>query len=783
MSSLPPTGQSSSSVVPTAAPTPTQTTMQPAQTTAAAGQMQTTTTTSGVPNQPASSGLANGVAGATWSAPPLSTSPPASSGSATAATAVAAPTAAAAAPGPVTVSGTTGANASGATTTASAPTPSSVFGSYQFDGTTFASSANSSSLPLAEDPRVERVVLAYLKRRGFTQAEEALKQDAKMAQAAAAATTTSASANSVAPTDAAAAASGSESTVDIHTFATEISLDQHTHLLKQILHYSIAESSPDAFASAFDHLKKWMSDCIDVYRSELFCCLWPIYAHIFIQLIHRGFPHDAHRFLARYRSEHEVAHKSELLAFRNLTSDTDLQKCDIVRWFSQRKVEVPMSSFSHHLLVSFLEERNYLLLLKIVNDHLHIKIISRKPLQLEGDMSHSAINAQASGTSSGGAAAGVWNPLNPLAVSHLNTTPIRWGVLPEYAAFASTAQSKMRDRLREMQLQSKKARAKEAEAAAAEEKKRDEKKKADEKERDAAGTAMGDDDENESAKKRAKLDDGAAAASTGSTGAAASASADTEMADAADESAVAVGDEKEKKSKKAKKKEGTGESAGAHVHPLKETKEEKDAIEKAIKKAIRVPEVMAMPKGDAVKLPPMSDEEQTQENNTNMSTHTRRYDANTLISPCPGFSLPFCPFSPPESQQRFLADLSYRQKLSSSSLPSVCFYTFLNSLHTVNSISISTDATRVSCALSDSTIRLYDLRDPAIRQSTNPQPEDDLIEGKEAHAGDEHASAEGAGASTIGMTRVITGSNIINRRLGDEHSKLRQNTSPGEKDT
>ena len=86
---------------------------------------------------------------------------------------------------------------------------------------------------------------------------------------------------------------------------------------------------------------------------------------------------SAHRFLARFRADHESLHKSELHTFQNLISDSDLHKCEIIRWFLQRKVEVPMSAYSHQLLIAFLEQQRYLLLLKIINEHMHIRGQSR----------------------------------------------------------------------------------------------------------------------------------------------------------------------------------------------------------------------------------------------------------------------------------------------------------------------------------------------------------------------------------------------------------------------
>lgn len=597
-------------------------------------------------------------------------------------------------PSPASVAGATPAAAAGAASSAAPATATAAAGSGDQTNNNTNESTNTNTTntnfvdadpsTMADDPRVEQVVLAYLKRRGFTQAEAALRAESKA--------------------NTATAASAPSGAVDIHTFAGDISLDQHTHLLKQILTYSIQESTPDVYTVSFETLKKWMSECIDVYRPELYACLWPIYAHIFIQLIHRGFPWDAHKFLSKYRAEHEMLHKSELLAFQNLTTDSDLQKCDIVRWFLQRKVEIPMSSFAHQLLISFLEENNYLLLLKIVNEHLHIKIMSRKPLQLEGDMSSSSVN---------GTKIGQFDKLNPIQVSHLNTTPIRWGALPEFVGFATEAQATLRNKLREQQLNAKQAKL-DAEKARGKDK----------------DDAKDDKDGDESAAKKARTDDVASSPTDGS--AATSGAQDVDMVDANDDGAAGddkkgAGDAKAKSTKTAKKKEGETTTSSASL--LKETKEEKDMIEKMVKKAIKVPEAMALVKKEdqSVKLPPITS----------------------------------------EARLRYLADLNFRAKLSPSSLPSIAFYTFLNSTHTVNSIRISGDASLVSVGMSDSTVRLYDLRDPTIRQSTNPVTNQQRDLKEEMGVGIEPEN------DMIGNTNIITGTTFINRRLGDEETRLR----------
>jgi transcription initiation factor TFIID subunit 5 len=75
---------------------------------------------------------------------------------------------------------------------------------------------------------------------------------------------------------------------------------------------------------------------------------------------------------------------------------------------------------------------------------------------------------------------------------------------------------------------------------------------------------------------------------------------------------------------------------------------------------------------------------------------------------------------PADVHARYLADLNFRQRLSATTLPSICLHTFLNAPRAINSMNVSNDGALVSAACSDSTVRVYDLRDPSIRQSTNP---------------------------------------------------------------
>jgi len=178
--------------------------------------------------------------------------------------------------------------------------------------------------------------------------------------------------------------------------------------------------------------------------------------------------------------------------------------------------------------------------------------------------------------------------------------------------------------------------------------------------------------------------------------------------------------------------------AGADGSTTTSIKDEKEMIERAVRERINMPEPMAVPKAkdepQILKVPPI----------------------------------------PPDVRARYMADLHNRQRLSPSSLPSICMYTFLNSLHAVNSIRISHDGALVSAAMHDSTVRLYDLRDPSIRFSTNPYANTDEQGGFGMGTKDGLDATTDEGDLVDGLVGygIIRGSTISNRRFGEENSRL-----------
>lgn len=88
----------------------------------------------------------------------------------------------------------------------------------------------------------------------------------------------------------------------------------NTNIMGVIHAYNHNENSPEYFAQSYVRLRRsvrpaprcaalltllvclsWVDGALDLYRRELSSVLWPVFVHVFLQLMRKGFPHDANK--------------------------------------------------------------------------------------------------------------------------------------------------------------------------------------------------------------------------------------------------------------------------------------------------------------------------------------------------------------------------------------------------------------------------------------------------------------------------------------------------------
>ncbi|KAJ3032289.1 Transcription initiation factor TFIID subunit 5 [Rhizophlyctis rosea] len=209
-----------------------------------------------------------------------------------------------------------------------------------------------------DDPRsIERKVADYLRAHGYHQTAEQLTQEVL--------TKSAAQLSAESKEFAAGPSSASTPTPSIPDF---------------LLVYNENEANnPNAYEQSYNRLRKWVDNSIDVYKIELRTILFPIFVHAYLDLIAKRLPEQASRFWDLYRSDHLETHVSVLNALSSIKNEHHLAENETARQFRSQKFFIRMSRYSFEMLLGFLQDNHFSLLLRLVNEYVNINVSSDRP--------------------------------------------------------------------------------------------------------------------------------------------------------------------------------------------------------------------------------------------------------------------------------------------------------------------------------------------------------------------------------------------------------------------
>lgn len=253
--------------------------------------------------------------------------------------------------------------------------------------------------PAADEARLNDIVLAYLRKRGYRAAEAAFSQEASSARLGAGA------------------------------MALARAVDLDASITHRIQFYNVADSRPERYAEAYGKLLAWVHQSLDLYKNELKRVLYPVFVHCLLELVQRDCGADARAFAERFKADHERLHAQELNALVGLSAPEHVKQCAAAQAFLSNKINVTLCQYSFDLLLKYLQRNEEMLLLSIVNENINVRITPGQPAPLEEEEleePHVVV-----GSTQG-------------EVDELNRGAGRWGVLSDSPA-ARVAKERERD--------------------------------------------------------------------------------------------------------------------------------------------------------------------------------------------------------------------------------------------------------------------------------------------------------------------------------------------------
>ncbi|XP_043245944.1 transcription initiation factor TFIID subunit 5-like isoform X1 [Amphibalanus amphitrite] len=140
-----------------------------------------------------------------------------------------------------------------------------------------------------------------------------------------------------------------------------------------------SEGDPDAYVSNYVSLKAFVEKSLDAYKYELGQLLFPVFVHMYLELVFNNHPADAEAFLARFGPDQEDFFQQDVQKLSHVTCPEHMQENELIQQFRSSAYTVRMCRDSHVLLKRHLSEKQHSLLLGLVQDHVVLDVFEGVP--------------------------------------------------------------------------------------------------------------------------------------------------------------------------------------------------------------------------------------------------------------------------------------------------------------------------------------------------------------------------------------------------------------------
>jgi transcription initiation factor TFIID subunit 5 len=216
------------------------------------------------------------------------------------------------------------------------------------------------SLPLAD---LNRIVLEYLNKKGYTRTEAMLRVESART-----------------PTPAGGAPSGSGYNSPRNGSRPSTPIAQRPAV----------PEDPSAFIRGYSQLKNWTESSLDLYQPELRRILYPIFVHIFLELIGKNHSTDAKKFFDEYSVDHAVLHGHDIEKLSSISLPAHLEENELAKMFRNNKYQLKVSRTSFDLLLYFLHEietSGGAIIIRLLNQYMETKVTSSRPSRFDTETS------------------------------------------------------------------------------------------------------------------------------------------------------------------------------------------------------------------------------------------------------------------------------------------------------------------------------------------------------------------------------------------------------------
>lgn len=137
---------------------------------------------------------------------------------------------------------------------------------------------------------------------------------------------------------------------------------------------------PPKYRLAYEGIKKWINDTLDIYKPELRRVLWPLFVHCYLQLVAELYPSESRFFFENYKQDFIPEHEVDVRSLERISLPEHLNDDNVAKLYRTNKYRLVLSNFAFVHLMQYLEasaEHGGKLLVDLLEKRCNIRHVER----------------------------------------------------------------------------------------------------------------------------------------------------------------------------------------------------------------------------------------------------------------------------------------------------------------------------------------------------------------------------------------------------------------------
>ena len=150
--------------------------------------------------------------------------------------------------------------------------------------------------------------------------------------------------------------------------------------LSNVLSEYESDGDPLRYEEYYESLQQFVEKSLDIHKHELSLVLYPVFVHLYLECVYKGYESEAERFFVKFSAFQESYRQEDLEKLHLLNKRNHMQtNNEYLNLFRSSKYVIKMARESFNVLKKHLQLKQQEVLLNLIQQHFHLDVFDGRP--------------------------------------------------------------------------------------------------------------------------------------------------------------------------------------------------------------------------------------------------------------------------------------------------------------------------------------------------------------------------------------------------------------------